>query len=68
MILEKEINKVTVNGKTTFDFTIFREGKDTIIGMYDEINSFVSFVKDASPGVSPPREMAFVLVGEPGEW
>ena len=33
--------------------------------MYDEINSFVSFVKDASEGGSS-REMAFVLVGEPG--
>ena len=65
MILEKEINKVTVNGKSTFDFTIFREGKKHIIGMYDEINSFVSFVKDASQGGSS-KEMAFVLVGEPG--
>jgi len=65
MILEKDINKVTVNGKTTFDFTIFREGKKHIIGMYDEINSFVSFVKDASQGGSS-KEMAFVLVGEPG--
>ena len=33
--------------------------------MYDEINSLVSFVKDASEGGSS-REMAFVLVGEPG--
>ncbi|MDR2549479.1 MAG: serine protein kinase PrkA [Desulfobulbus sp.] len=65
MILEKEINKVTVNGKSTFDFTIFREGKKHVIGMYDEINSFVSFVKDASQGGSS-KEMAFVLVGEPG--
>ncbi len=65
MILEKEINKVTVNGKSTFDFTIFREGKKHIIGMYDEINSFVSFVKDAAQGGSS-KEMAFVLVGEPG--
>ncbi|ADW16467.1 putative serine protein kinase, PrkA [Desulfobulbus propionicus DSM 2032] len=65
MILEKDINKVTVNGKSTFDFTIFREGKKHIIGMYDEINSFVSFVKDASQGGSS-KEMAFVLVGEPG--
>ncbi len=65
MILEKDINKVVVNGKSTFDFTIFREGKKHIIGMYDEINSFVSFVKDASQGGSS-KEMAFVLVGEPG--
>jgi len=33
--------------------------------MYDEINSFVSFVRDASEGGSS-GEMAFVLVGEPG--
>ena len=65
MILEKEISKVTVNGKSTFDFTIFREGRKHIIGMYDEINSFVSFVKDAAQGGSS-KEMAFVLVGEPG--
>ncbi len=65
MILEKKIDKVTVNGKSTFDFTIFREGRKHIIGMYDEINSFVSFVKDAAQGGSS-KEMAFVLVGEPG--
>ncbi len=65
MILESEIDKVTVNGKTTFDFALFRQGKKHIIGMYDEINSFVSFVKDASEGGSS-KEMAFVLVGEPG--
>jgi len=33
--------------------------------MYDEINSFVSYVKDASENGSS-KEMAFVLVGEPG--
>ena len=65
MILGKKIDKVMVNGKSTFDFQIFRESKKHIIGMYDEINSFVSFVKDASEGGSS-KEMAFVLVGEPG--
>ena len=65
MILEKRIDKVIVNGKSTFDYKIFRDGEKHIIGMYDEINSFVSFVKDASQGGSS-REMAFVLVGEPG--
>ena len=65
MILGREIDKVVVNGKSTFDFRIFREGKKHIVGMYDEINSFVSFVKDASEGGSS-KEMAFVLVGEPG--
>jgi len=65
MILEKPIEKVVVNGKTTYDFAIFRRGKKHIIGMYDELNSFVSYVKDAAEGGSS-KEMAFVLVGEPG--
>ena len=65
MVLSQDIDKVVVNGKSTFDFRIFRENKKHIIGMYDEINSFVSFVKDASQGGSS-KEMAFVLVGEPG--
>jgi len=65
MILDSEIEKVVVNGKTTYDFKIFRTGKKHIIGMYDEINSFVSYVKDAAEGGSS-KEMAYVLVGEPG--
>ena len=65
MILESEISKVVVNGKTTYDFSLFRSGPRHVIGMYDEINSFVSFVKDAAEGGSS-KEMAFVLVGEPG--
>ncbi len=65
MILENGIHKVVVNGKTTYDFDIFRTGKKHLIGMYDEINSFVSYVKDAAEGGSS-KEMAFVLVGEPG--
>jgi serine protein kinase len=65
MILEDEFEKVSVNGKTTYDFKVFRKGKKHIVGMFDEINSFVSYVKDASEGGSS-KEMAFVLVGEPG--
>ncbi len=65
MILEGPIEKVVVNGKTTFDFGIFRSGGKHVIGMYDEINSFVSYVKDAAEGGSS-SEMAYVLVGEPG--
>jgi serine protein kinase len=65
MILEAEIEKIVVNGKTTYDFKIFRQGKKHIIGMYNEINSFVSYVKDAAEGGSS-KEMAYVLVGEPG--
>jgi serine protein kinase len=65
MILKESIEKVVVNGKTTYDFKIFRTGKKHIIGLYDEINSFVSYVKDAAEGGSS-KEMAYVLVGEPG--
>jgi serine protein kinase len=65
MILDSEITKAVVNGKTTYDFSLFREGPKHMIGMYDEINSFVSYVKDAAEGGSS-KEMAFVLVGEPG--
>ncbi len=59
------IERVTVNGRSTYDFRVFRQHEKHIIGMFDEINSFVSFVKDASEGGSS-REMAFVLIGEPG--
>lgn len=67
MILDgkDKIKKVNVNGKMTYDFSVFRQGKKHIIGMYSEINSFVSFVKDAAEGGSS-AEMAYVLVGEPG--
>ncbi|MEE8430781.1 MAG: serine protein kinase PrkA [Candidatus Desulfatibia sp.] len=65
MILESDIEKVTVKGKTTYTFEIFNTGKKHIIGMYEEINSFVSFVKDAAENGSS-KEMAYVLVGEPG--
>ncbi len=65
MILDSDIEKVVVNGETTYNFSIFRTGKKHIIGMYDEINSFVSYVKDAAENGSS-KEMAFVLVGEPG--
>ncbi|MEE4352315.1 MAG: hypothetical protein V2J25_05540 [Desulfatiglans sp.] len=65
MILESEMEKIVVKGKTTYDFSMFSSGEKHIIGMYDEINSFVSFVKDASEGGSS-KEMAYVLVGEPG--
>jgi len=62
---KSKIEKVNVNGRSTYDFKIFREGKKHIIGMYDEINSFVSYVKDAAENGSS-KEMAFVLIGEPG--
>lgn len=67
MILHKQemIEKVVVHGKPTYDFRIFRNGRKHVIGMFEEINSFVSYVKDAAEGGSS-REMAYVLVGEPG--
>lgn len=67
MILEEpgSVEKVLVNGRTVYDFKIFRTGKKPVIGMYELVNSFVSYVKDAAEGGSS-REMAFVLVGEPG--
>lgn len=65
MILDKGFDKIQINGKSTYDFRLFRDGRRHPIGMHDEINSFVSFVKDASEGGSS-KEMAYVLVGEPG--
>ncbi len=59
------IEKATVNGQSTYDFRVFRQGNRHIVGMHDEINSFVSYVKDAAEGGSS-AEMAFVLIGEPG--
>jgi len=67
MILEDpaKVEKVMVNGKTVYDFKIFRDCLKPVIGMYELVNSFVSYVKDAAESGSS-REMAFVLVGEPG--
>jgi serine protein kinase len=65
MILEKKIEKKIRAGRTVYDFAFFRQGKKHIIGWYDEINDFVHFVKSAAEGGSA-KEMAFVLVGEPG--
>ncbi len=67
MVLEdsEKIKKTTVNGRQTYDFLVFRKKGKHIVGMFDEINSFVSYVKDAAEGGSS-AEMAFVLIGEPG--
>ncbi|MBI2625041.1 MAG: serine protein kinase PrkA [Candidatus Nealsonbacteria bacterium] len=65
MILEKPVVKIVHAGKPVYDFQFFREGKKHIIGWFNEINDFVSFDKDAAEG-SSAKEMAFVLVGEPG--
>ncbi|MFA7405748.1 MAG: serine protein kinase PrkA, partial [Pelobacteraceae bacterium] len=45
MILGEGFDKVVVNGRTTYDFKLFRSGRKHTIGMFDEINSFVSYVK-----------------------
>ena len=44
MILDgkDKVERVTVNSRTTYDFKVFRGAKKHIIGMYDELNSFVS--------------------------
>jgi len=65
MILEKPITKITRAGKTVYDYAFFREGKQHIIGWYEEINDFVSFVQNAARGGSA-KEMAIVFIGEPG--
>ncbi|HLD55523.1 MAG TPA: serine protein kinase PrkA [Candidatus Nanoarchaeia archaeon] len=65
MIFEPGFEKINVNGKTTFDFNIFRRADKPLIGMYDELNQLVGFIKDGADGGSA-RERAFILVGEPG--
>jgi len=57
MILDDKdlIEKVVVNGKSTYDFRIFRMGQKHVIGMFDEINSFVSSVKTRRKGDLPGR-------------
>ena len=59
------IEKKFVNGKNLYDYKVLRQGDKHIVGMFEEVNSFVSFVKDAAEGGSS-SEMAFVLIGEPG--
>jgi len=59
------VKETVVCGKTINDYPFFRQGKKHMIGLHNEINQLVSFVLDASEGGSS-GEMAFVLVGEPG--
>lgn len=65
MMLEIAPEKIIDCGKTKFDYPVFRQGKKHLIGLYDTINSFVHFVKDAADK-GPASEMAFVLVSQPG--
>ena len=62
---KKNIKNIVVNGKNTYDFLKFRTGEKHIIGLYDVINKFVAFIKDAAEN-GESKEMALVLVGEPG--
>ena len=59
------IKPILVNGRNTYDFLQFRMGKKHIIGLFEVINKFVAFIKDAAEN-GESKEMAFVLVGEPG--
>lgn len=59
------VEKVNVCGQTTYNYKALRRGGKPVVGMYFEINSLVNFIKDAADGGSS-KEMAFVLVGEPG--
>jgi serine protein kinase len=69
MITEKPIEETVIAGKTGYEYSFFREGTKTEkkhpIGWHKEINAFTHFVGDASERGSS-GEMAFVLVGEPG--
>lgn len=65
MMLGGGVQKNTRAGQTMYEFGFFREGKKHIIGWFDEITDLFNFIKDAAEGGSS-REMAFVLVGEPG--
>lgn len=65
MILDDhEVREINVHGRRTFDYELFRKGNKPVVGMYDVLNSIVSFIKDASEGGSS-SEMALVLIGEP---
>ena len=59
------IKPIIVNGRSSYDFLCFRKEKKHIIGLYDVINNFVAFIKDGAEN-GESKEMAFVLLGEPG--
>lgn len=65
MIESRGVEKVLRGGKSTYDFIFFREGREHIVGWYDELNEFVSFAKDAAEG-GPSKRLAFVFIGQPG--
>ena len=65
MIQAGGFEKINALGRTVYNFKAFRQGKKHIIGMYDELERLVSYIKDGAQKGSPV-ETAFVLIGEPG--
>lgn len=65
MILGEGVTKHARAGQTVYEFNFFRQGAKHIIGWFQETNDFVNFVEDAARG-GPSKELAFVLIGEPG--
>lgn len=65
MIISAGVNKFRKAGRTIIDYQFFRQGERHVIGWYDELNELVNFVMDAAEG-GISKEMAFVLIGEPG--
>ncbi|MFP4656897.1 MAG: serine protein kinase PrkA [Candidatus Woesearchaeota archaeon] len=67
MMLEGKdrVKTISVNGMPMQDYSFFREGKEPIVGMYDEINRLVNFFVD---GANSPqsRKQGFVFIGRPG--
>lgn len=65
MMLAGGVNKLMRGGRTVYDFRFFRQGGKHLVGWFEETGELVNFVKDAAAG-GASGEMAFVLVGEPG--
>ena len=65
MILNGGHETKIVNGQPKTDFKIFRQGNRPMVGMYNEIMSLVSYIKNGAEN-GPAREMAFVIIGEAG--
>ena len=59
------VREVSVCGKTINEYLFFRQREKHLVGLHNELNQLVSYVRDAAEKGSS-CEMAFVLVGEPG--
>ena len=66
MILEdsKAIEKIVVHSKSTYDYKLFRQGSKHVIG--PPRGRVPDLVRLPWQPQNPSKEMAFVLVGEPG--